>query len=557
MQALQAYLQQHKSPGFELPPLMASPPRIYWSGPITAGPTPPTLLPGGVRIAASSTLIGTAVRDRYAGTLSGTPTIEGYPCLQVDRPYECRGVPRKAAAKPPIRIKTNAPLIELTGVVPEGSPAVQTLIVNGELAPPKTLSTSLGLSGGNLRCTIVIEFDTRDMRDILIDTAMYLAYVTVDAQDALLPLDDANDPQFSIVGDSYLQCTSTTFCNYAGIAHEIGARLGVRKIVTDTIGGTGYQNTGGDLGNLNDRLPAHAPDNSIVYLVMAGLNDYGDVTLIPPPQHVQYSSREGYEACVFDYLKNLRSAQPKALIAVTAPYCPIPPESDSIHKGNAATNTSNMGDYLYKADVHLRAIQQIAGPWVYIDVLMGGGWLNSSGARGDVTHLQWFTGGTAGPGTTATYRPGNTAGGGGGGYGGIKEIPIVSGGTYSQAPEITATGGSGRALQLASLLDSAGKIRLIRVVDPGYDYSAGAGLPTLHIDPTYEITPAVLGTPELLVGTNPNGQYPLPEFAPAGATDLNNIYRFLKFDLTHPSSLGVEHLSKRLAENLYQAVMAL
>ena len=73
---------------------------------------------------------------------------------------------------------------------------------------------------------------------------------------------------------------------------------------------------------------------------------------------------------------------------------------------------------------------------------------------------------------------------------------------------------------------------------------------------TAETTPAVLGTPALSVGINANGAYPLPAWAPPGA-DLNNIYRLLVDDRIHPSPLGVEYLSKRLAQNIYDAVMAL
>jgi hypothetical protein len=195
---------------------------------------------------------------------------------------------------------------------------------------------------------------------------------------------------------------------------------------------------------------------------------------------------------------------------------------------------------------------------VYIDVLMGGGWLNSSGATGDVTNLQWFTGGTPGPGTSATYKPGNTQGGAGGGYGGIAEIPIVAGGRYSQAPGVTARGGSGSGLLTASRIDSAGALKTILVFVPGSGYTS-AGLPSFDIDTTYELSPALLGTPTLMSGINPDGQYPLPSFAPPNVSvdALNNVYTVLERDMVHPSCVGVAYLSRRLAENIFQAVMAL
>lgn len=477
------------------------------------------------------------------------------PCYVISRPYTCKGMPRDASQPGVLRIKTNAPVIELSGVIPDPSYAVLTLIVDGQLVPPKVLSASR-VNGAYAGGTILIDFGTSAPRDIWIDMFFYLAFVKIDAADTLSPVDDATEPQISVIGDSYLQTRSAAFSNGGAIAYELAARLGLRQVITDSIGGTGYYNSGLDQGNLNDRLAAHGGDNSIVYLVMAGLNDYSDLTG-NPTQRV-WPTRSTYEQAVNGYLQNLRAAQPKALIAVTAPFCPIPPQSDSTYVSHTQTNNSGLGDFLYVASVHKAALQQIAGPWVYIDVLMGGGWLNSSGKTGDITGLQWFTGGTPGPNTSATNKPGNTTGGGGGGFNGIKSVPIVSGGAYSQAPEITATGGSGRGALLASRRDPVtGALTEILIVQSGSDYDIA--LPTLNIDPTYQITPAVLGTPVLTQGVNANGQYPLLEFAPIGTTSsqLNNVYRMLSEDLTHPSCVGVEYLSKRLAQNLYESIMNL
>jgi hypothetical protein len=79
-------------------------------------------------------------------------------------------------------------------------------------------------------------------------------------------------------------------------------------------------------------------------------------------------------------------------------------------------------------------------------------------------------------------------------------------------------------------------------------------LPTITIDPAYQITPAQLGTPELTQAFNPGTGANYPAI---GLTDLNNIDQMLSEDRTHPSVVGAEYLGKRLAENIYQAVMAL
>ena len=546
MQALKAYLQANASSTFALPPLRPARPTIRWSGPVVNAnnSVPDTTLPNGQIIPVTHPSIGGPIRNRLSPLL-GNPTLNGCPALSISRPYTCRGMSRSVSSRTPLRIKTDAQILEITGVSTDVGAALPVLIVDGELVPPVALSASRGDPGGGWTAgTIVVDFGTSQMRDIWVETTLWLAHIRIGADDTLLDANDRDEPQFTFVGDSYLQTHSTVFPFDSAIAMEVGARLGVRRIASDAIGGTGYYNTSSNLGNLNDRLPAHSADNSIVYVVMAGINDYADSNGWP--------TRAAYESSVYDYLKNLRAAQPKALIVVTAPFCPVPPWSDTPDwVANAATNTTGLGDYTYKARLHKDAIQQIAGPWVYIDVLMGGGWLNSSGATGDITGLQWFTGGNA---------PSGSPIGGGGGSGGIKRIPITSGGKYSRAPNLTASGGPGQgAVLITSAIDSTGALNTILVHSGGYGFNSGAGLPTLTIEGTFEITPATLGTPVLSQAVNPGAgaDYPLPAHAPLGATDLNNIDRMLSEDKTHPSEVGVEYLGKRLAQNIYQAVMAL
>ena len=551
--SLKSYLQQHASSTFSLPPLALSMPSISWAGPLTSS-TAATTLPNGVIIPFSSSLISKPIPQSYTESLPANPSVNGIPCLAVNRPYTCKGVPQAVRSLRSLRIQTDAAVLELSGVVPDDGQTVQTLIVDGYLVPPKVLTNSRGYGGGWDIGTIVIDFGTSQQRDIWIETYMYVAFVKVGPSDSVVATNDSAEPQMTVVGDSYQQCQSATFGNGAAIALEVAARLGIRKVATDAIGGTGYYNSGGDLGDFNDRLPAHATDNSTIYLVVGGLNDYGDYV---SPGTTVWPTAAQFEQAVLGYLQGLRSRQPNALIVMTAPFCPIPNLSDSSYDAHPATNTSGMGDNLWKASLFKSSIQQIAGPWIYIDVLMGTGWLNSSGASGDVRDLQWFTGGTPAPGTTPTNKPGNTGGGGGGGFGGIATIPLAGGGQYSQGPDISASGGSGSGLLLSSTYNrSTGGIASINVIVPGSGYTS-SGLPTINIDPTYQTSAATPGTPTLQVGIDPDGAYPLPAWLPEGVSDLNNIYRMLRTDETHPSPVGVAYLSTRLALNIFQAVMAL
>jgi hypothetical protein len=552
MASLKSYLQPHASGTFSLPPGALSVPTLSWAGPLATF-SAATTLPDGVIIPAANALISRPIPQFWTATLPGNPTLNGLPCLNVARPYTCSGVAKTVASPRILRFQTDAQVIELSGVVPDYGQTVQTLIVDGQLLPAKVLSSCRALGGWNAG-TIRIAFDSAAVHDIWIETYMYVAYLKIGASDTLSAVNDASDPQITVVGDSYLQSGSGNFGNGGAIALEAAARLGIRKIATDAVGGTGFWNTGGEVGSLNDRLPGHSKDGSTIYLITAGLNDYGN---LQSNGTVTWPSGSAFQGAVLSYLQGLRAANPNSLIVVTAPLCPDPPMSDSSYVANSGTNSSGMGDFLYMAGVHLESLQQIAAPWVYIDVLMGGGWLNSSGASGDIRNLQWFTGGTPGPGTTSTYKPGNTLGGGGGGFGGIATVPVTYGGQYSQAPDVTASGGSGSGLLLASQINSSGAVTSISVLQPGKGYSSGSGLPTITLDPTFRVSAAALGTPTLTSGINPNGAYPLPSWEPEGVTDLNNIYRMLMVDKTHPSPVGVEYLSRRLALNIFEAVMAL
>jgi hypothetical protein len=95
---------------------------------------------------------------------------------------------------------------------------------------------------------------------------MYVAFVKVDAAASVLAIDDSVEPQMTVVGDSYQQANSNNFGNGGAMGLEIAARLGIRKVATDAVGGSGYCHSGLGQGNLNDRLPAHAADNSSIYL---------------------------------------------------------------------------------------------------------------------------------------------------------------------------------------------------------------------------------------------------------------------------------------------------
>ncbi|MBV9695770.1 MAG: SGNH/GDSL hydrolase family protein [Gammaproteobacteria bacterium] len=549
--SLRNYLQAHATPIYSLPPAPVTVPSISWAGALSNA-VAPSSLPGGVVIPLRNPLVNLPIASQYSASLPGNPMVGGLPCLAVNRAYTCKGVARTVGSVHVLRIKTDAPVLELSGVVADGSRTVQTLIVDGHLAAPKALSSARVPGGGWDVGTVQINFGSRQLREIWIDTGMYVAYVKVDAAASVVAIDDSAEPQMTVVGDSYMQANSATFGNGGAIALETAARLGIKKVATDAIGGTGYWNSGLGWGNLNDRLAAHAADNSTIYLVVAGINDYADAVSI---SQLSWPTRAVYEQAVLGYLQGLRSRQPNALIVVTAPFCPNANMSDSSYIAQPATNTSGMGDFLYKAALFKSSIQQVTGPWIYIDVLMGTGWFNSSGASGQVRNLQWFTGGTPAPGTTSTYKPGNTHGGAGGGFGGIGSIPVLFGGQYRQAPDVTATGGSGSGLLLASSVNASGAVTAINIISPGTGYSGS--LPTINIDPTYQISQATLGTPVLIAGTNADGAYPLPAWLAPGIGDLNNTYRMLQPDLVHPSPLGVEYLSTRLALHIYEGVMAL
>jgi lysophospholipase L1-like esterase len=556
IQTLKSYLDAHAQANVALPAIAAAPPAITWVAPLVVSSTAATTLPGGQLLPVGSTPLGGPLPDRWTASLPGGPALDGIPCRVLARNYSCKGEARAGASPSVIRVTTDAPTIEVAGVVVDtpGNWVAVSLIVDGARVDATVLGGATREAGGGwVTGTLSIAFGNRAMRDIWLQTSLNVAYLKVGAADLVQPLPLRSEPQMTVIGDSYLKSTAASYCGDGPIALEIAARLGIRDVAVDSVSGTGYWNSGVDWGNLSDRLPAQVADNSTLYVVMAGLNDYVDV--IAPPQQV-WPTQQTYEDAVTGYFSNLRAAQPDALIVATAPFCPVACLSDASYVANPGTNGSGLGDFLYKAQIQKRAVHAIAGPWVYVDVLMGGGWLNSSGASGDITNLQWFTGGHAPPGTTATNKPGDPHGGGGGGFGGVASVPVVTGGSFQQAPQVVATGGSGSGLLLATVLDSSGQLAAIKIIAPGAGYTPGAGLPTLSIDSTYQLVPPVLGTPQLMQGIAADGAYPLPSFAPSTAADLNNIYSLLLPDTMHPSPLGVNYLSSRLAQNIRDAVMA-
>ena len=324
---LQAYLRTNAIGALALPTIASSSPQIGWAGALVGSGSAATSLPGGQVIAASSALIGGPVRGQYAANLPGNPVIDGLPCLIATRSYVCKSQARNISTPTVLRIKTDASVMELTGVVADGtgSHCAVNMIVDGQLVASRVLSSVRSVGGWNTG-TIRIDFGTSAIRSIWLATELHCAFLKVGANDRMFSYDDSSEPQLTVVGDSYLQSNSSTFAIGGALAFEIGARLGIGKVAVDAVGGTGYWNSGSGIGNLNDRLPAHAADNSDIYLVMAGINDYGDVI---NPSQLTWPTRDTYEQSVTDYLRNLRAARPDALIVVTAPFCPIPPMSDA------------------------------------------------------------------------------------------------------------------------------------------------------------------------------------------------------------------------------------
>lgn len=239
LSALQAYLRANASPKFLLPPAALTRPLIAWAGPLSKS-VPATTLPAGVVYPTSSPLIGGPVRHRYAASLPGAPKVGGLPCLQIYRPYRCKGIDRAVSSPTVLRFVTDAPVVELSGVVPDGSATTVTVMVDGMLVPTEALSSATGGGGWNFG-TIRLDFGSRKIRDIWIETALYLAHIKMDPSATLQQVNDSAEPQITVVGDSYLLSRSGTFGNGGAIAFESGSRLGIRKITVDAIGGTGYR----------------------------------------------------------------------------------------------------------------------------------------------------------------------------------------------------------------------------------------------------------------------------------------------------------------------------
>jgi hypothetical protein len=102
---------------------------------------------------------------------------------------------------------TDAAVIELAGVVADGAPTgvCQTLIVDGQIVPPTALATELVTGAGWIAGAIRIDFGSQAIRDIWVQTGLYVACVKIGQYDTMFPVDDQAEPQVTVIGGSYLQ----------------------------------------------------------------------------------------------------------------------------------------------------------------------------------------------------------------------------------------------------------------------------------------------------------------------------------------------------------------
>ncbi len=265
-----------------------------------------------------------------------------------------------------------------------GNTVRASLLADGRHATPRFIATtsSGGVAGAaldNYNCYTRYEFGSLATRRISLYTfsTQGPCAIAVGAGDAISAWNRADAPAMAALADSYGGSRGTHWWT-AGIFHEAAVRLGIAHVHADARGGTGYARNAVQLDpamTFGARLPAATATAPDLFVTAGGINDNN--RLDDPPYATAQEARDGFEAAVRAYFRDLRTALPGAVLAAIGPWHP-----------NAAFYPQPALD---KADTIRAAVSQQSGPWIFIDNLRGG-WVNSSRASAPPTGLGWQTG---------------------------------------------------------------------------------------------------------------------------------------------------------------------
>lgn len=235
------------------------------------------------------------------------------------------------------------------------------LLVDGKIASPTVIQVPT--AGGYSVVNVLVDFGTRAKREVIaIIRTNGFAGLRVASTDNISPVDLADIPSMSVISDSYGVQNTAAFSG-GGAYLNACARLGMLpKFNISPGGGSGYVTAGSGGKTFLDstRVAAWLRGSPDLGFVAGGIND----------------STIGMAAASLSLFQQYRAANPKGVLAAMGPWNP---------------NGQSLGSGQGKRDLIKASIQQISGPWIFIDNL-DGKVTTSNGKTRYVGHAPWQTG---------------------------------------------------------------------------------------------------------------------------------------------------------------------
>ena len=360
---------------------------------------PPLANAGAASLATVTELWGFR-RERWVVPAAGQAVIAGQVVYPVRRVHPSATLGSEAVCGLHFLLEGSAFEVLLAGTA-----ANLTLLVDGQYAMPGLINRNWagGVAGAPMNqpnAWVRVDFGSAPLPRLR-RVSLYArstqgpCAVAVASTDRLLPWDRSAEASMSCMADSYGGASGPQW-GVGGVFWEAAALLGIPHIDSNAIGGTGYApNSAPGFTNAGDAFPARLttavdtqPD---LFITAGGINDNNSLAL--PPYATAQAARDGFNAAVSGYFRQLRAALPQSVLVALGPWTP-----------RQSTPTDAVAQS--KVDTIRAALLAVGGPWVFLDNL-NGGWSCSSG-------VSRAAGAGAGPWQTGTGNSAAPAGNGNG-----------------------------------------------------------------------------------------------------------------------------------------------
>jgi lysophospholipase L1-like esterase len=262
------------------------------------------------------------------------------------------------------------------------------LLADGRYMSPRAIRTawSGGMAGAplsNPNAFVQFDFGSPASRRLSVYawSSQGPCSVAIAGGDSASGWDRSAEASMIAMTDSYGAAVSTRW-GTGGPFWEAAALLGIVHLDLCAIGGTGYARNSANADTLNagnafgGRIVATSDAAPDLFITAGGVNDNNWLALAPYGSGAE--ARQGFDAAVAAYYRDLRAALPGSVLVALGPWTP-------------PRDPSPVDVVQTKVQTIRSALQAVAGPWVFVDNI-NGGWLNSTGASSPATGVRWQTG---------------------------------------------------------------------------------------------------------------------------------------------------------------------